>query len=384
MSEQKTKVRYDYGLLKKYCEENNVDLKKDYSDESITRNSIIEAKCLKCDDSCSKAFRQFIQTGCFCKVHTKENWIGKRKATNLEKYGVEYGFQSQEIKDKIKATNLEKYGVEYGFQSQEIKDKIKATNLEKYGCERVAQSEEIKEKKKATSLERYGVECSLQNKEVKDKIKATCLERYGCEHSLQNKEIQDKKKATNLKKYGYVNPFQNKEIREKTKATNLEKYGCENPSQSEEIKDKIKATNLEKYGCETPLQNIEISERASKNAYKAYDYIFPSGRIERIQGYEKFMLNDLLQKEAIQEDDIVVARSGVPTVWYKDTNGKKRRYFVDCFVKSQNRCIEAKSTWTASKKKDSIYLKQQALKDAGYKCEIWIYGAHGEMVQEIK
>ena len=89
-------------------------------------------------------------------------------------------------------------------------------------------------------------------------------------------------------------------------------------------------------------------------------------------------------KEAIQEDDIVVARSAVPTVWYKDNNGKKRRYFVDCFVKSQNRCIEAKSTWTASKKKDIIYLKQQALKDAGYKCEIWIYDAQGEMVEEIK
>lgn len=315
MSEQKTKVRYDYGLLKKYCEENNVDLKKDYSDESITRDSIIEAKCLKCDDSCSKAFRQFIQTGCFCKVHTKENRNGKRKAT----------------------------------------------------C-----------------LERYGCENPSQNKEVKDKLKATNLKRYGCETPLQNKEIKEKTKATNLKKYGYVNPFQNKEIKDKMKATNFEKYGCEHVSQNKEIRDKQKATILKRYGVETPLQNKEVSERASKNAYKAYDYIFPSGRIERIQGYEKFMLNDLLQKEAIQEDDIVVARSAVPTVWYKDNNGKKRRYFVDCFVKSQNRCIEAKSTWTASKKKDIIYLKQQALKDAGYKCEIWIYDAQGEMVEEIK
>ena len=177
---------------------------------------------------------------------------------------------------------------------------------------------------------------------------------------------------------------QNKEIRDKQKATNFEKYGCENVSQNKEIRDKQKATCLERYGCENPAQNPELSERASKNAYKAYDYIFPSGRIERIQGYEKFMLNDLLQKEAIQEDDIVVARSAVPTVWYKDNNGKKRRYFVDCFVKSQNRCIEAKSTWTASISEDIIYLKQQALKDAGYKCEIWIYDSHGEMVEEIK
>lgn len=104
------------------------------------------------------------------------------------------------------------------------------------------------------------------------------------------------------------------------------------------------------------------------------------------------MLNDLL-KEGILEEDIVVNRSEVPEVWYKDTSGKERRYFVgryfvgryfvDYFIKSQNRCIEAKSTWTTEKKQDCIYLKQQALKDAGYKCEIWIYNVKGEMVKKI-
>jgi hypothetical protein len=49
------------------------------------------------------------------------------------------------------------------------------------------------------------------------------------------------------------------------------------------------------------------------------------------------MLNDLLQKENISEDDIIVDRSDVPSVWYEDLKGKKHRYFVDCFIKSQNR-----------------------------------------------
>ena len=134
----------------------------------------------------------------------------------------------------------------------------------------------------------------------------------------------------------------------------------------------------------TQRKNSEISEKASKNAYKAYEYTFPSGRIERIQGYEKYMLNDLLEKEQVHEDDIVVNRSDVPCVWYEDLNGKQHRYFVDCFIKSQNRCIEAKSTWTAYKKQDCIYLKQEALKDAGYGCEIWIYDADGEIVEKIE
>jgi hypothetical protein len=37
----------------------------------------------------------------------------------------------------------------------------------------------------------------------------------------------------------------------------------------------------------------------------------------------------------------------------------------------------------ATKKKDCIYLKQQALKDAGYKCEIWVYDGKGELVNKI-
>ena len=96
------------------------------------------------------------------------------------------------------------------------------------------------------------------------------------------------------------------------------------------------------------------------------------------------MLNELLQQENLLEDDIIVNRKDVPTIWYEEDSGKKRRYFVDCFIKSQNRCIEAKSTWTAEKQQDCIYLKQQALKDAGYLCEIWIYDSKGQKVECYK
>ena len=92
------------------------------------------------------------------------------------------------------------------------------------------------------------------------------------------------------------------------------------------------------------------------------------------------MLDELLNEENISQEDIFVKRSEMPEVWYHDTNGKKHRYFVDCFIKSQNRCIEAKSTRTAELKKDNIFLKQQSLKDAGYDCEIWVYNQKGEKV----
>lgn len=41
---------------------------------------------------------------------------------------------------------LERYGVENGFQSEEIKEKIRKTSLEKYGCEHYRQNQEMKEK----------------------------------------------------------------------------------------------------------------------------------------------------------------------------------------------------------------------------------------------
>ena len=406
-----SKIRYNHEYLQQFCKENGIELTKDYSLEKVNRDTIIEAKCLTegCDDICSKKFKEINRNnkvGCYCKTHKKENANNNRKQSSLNKYGVEnisqlenvknkkintnltnfgvkHTFQSEKIKEKIKETCLEKYGTEYASQSGEVKDKFKQTCLEKYGGVSPMCNIEIRNKSKLTCLNNYGVESPFQLQEIRDKAKQTNLEKYGVEHISQSQQFKDNFKQTSLEKYGTEHPFQCEEVKAKQKKTLIEKYGVEHNSQTQIYKDNFKQTSLEKYGTEHPAQNAEVSEKASKNAYKAYDYIFPSGRIERIQGYEKYMLNDLLQKECILEDDIVVKRSEVPSVWYEDTNGKNRRYFVDCFIKSQNRCIEAKSSWTAAKKKDCIYFKQHALKDAGYKCEIWIYNGKGELVEKV-
>jgi hypothetical protein len=57
---------------------------------------------------------------------------------------------------------------------------------------------------------------------------------------------------------------------------------------------------------------------------------------------------------------------------------------VDIYIPSQKRCIESKSIWTAKKKKDNIFLKQNAGKELGYHYEIWIYDGKGKKVQEHK
>ena len=376
-------IRYNNELLQSYFLKNNITSTTDYSKVNLTRDYIIKEKCLNCDDLCNKNFRSFINTGCYCKKHMTQISITKAKATNLERYGFECSLQSEDVKTKIKATNMERLGVEYPTQSEDVRNKGKVTCLKKYGVEYPTQSKDVKTKMKATNIERLGVEYPTQSEDVRNKGKVTCLKNFGVENPFQSEEIKDKIKATNLENYGFEYASQSEEIKDKKKETNLEKYGFECSLQSEEIKDKIKATCLKKYGVEHPMQNAEFSEKMSKNAYKGYDYTFPSGRIERIQGYENYMLNDLLFKENVDENDIIVNRNEVPEIWYEDSNGAKHRYFVDCFIKSQNRCIEAKSTWTAEKKQDCIYLKQQALKDAGYSCEIWIYNSKGEIVEKI-
>jgi hypothetical protein len=192
-------------------------------------------------------------------------------------------------------------------------------------------------------------------------------------------------KQNNLAKYGkeyilQVNEFREKG-KEKIKLTCLEKYGVEYPLQNEEIKNKIKQTCLAKYGVEHPSQDPNISEKQSKNAYKSKVYTFPSGRIEKIQGYENFMIDELLENN-ILEDEICVSRKNVPEIWFINSKGKKSRYFIDCFIRSENKCIEVKSKWTL--KKEDVFLKHQAVKDAGFDSEIWVYDKKGNKIETYK
>jgi hypothetical protein len=375
------KLRYDYNLLKSICDEGGVTLLINYKDAYVTRDTRIIGKCILCDKSFDKSLNMLHKQknyGCLsCAKLLKTERI---KCTMFKKYGVEHAAQSELFRDKMKKTTFERYGCEYGLQNEDIKAKIRQTNLETYGCEYGLQNEEVKNKTKETNLERYGVENPMQNKEIHDKTSQTNLKRYGCEYPCQNEEIKAKMKQTNLEKYGFEYGFQNEEIKAKIVQTCLDKYGVEHVTQAKEFKDKAKQTNLERYGVEYITQNPDILEKAIKCMYKSKDYILPSGNILQIQGYENYALDYLLQTENVCEDDIITGCKNVPTIWYNDIDGKKRRHFVDIFIPNQNRCIEVKSTWTAHINNATIFLKQLAAKELGYKYEILVYDGKGQIV----
>jgi hypothetical protein len=237
--------------------------------------------------------------------------------------------------DRIKNTMTEKYGVEYAAQTDIFKDKMRKSSLAKYGCEYAAQSDIFKEK-----------------------IKQTNLEKYGCEYGLQSELVKDK-----------------------SRITNLEKYGCEYATQSDIFKDKMRKSCLEKYGVEHVSQNQEIHEKQNKNSYYLKNYVFPSGKTVKIQGYENFALDELIHKYDFHENDMITGCKNVPELWYIDNNNKKHRHFVDIYLPTINKCIEVKSTWTLKKQKDIVLLKQQAAKDLEYLYEIWVYDNKGNKVE---
>lgn len=330
------KVKFDLTMLKQVCDDKNILLIDDYSNIFVNRDTIIKGICLTtvCKNIFEKPFRQLLKIGGYCKNCSKENG-----------------------KIKIKETTFSHYGVDCALKSQVIRDKSNVTHLLKYGVIHNSQLDKIKQQKKDKSIEKYGVEYPLQSHEIREQIK-----------------------KTNIEKYGVENPQQNQEIKEKVIQTNIEKYGANCYFQTEEFKNKSIETNLEKYGVVHHSQNSNIADKMLKGSYNKKQYSLPSGNVINYQGYENFAFDELLNIEKINETDIVVNRKDVPTIWYNDKNGKKHRHYVDFYIKSQNRCVEVKSTWTINQDKNNVFEKQTAAIDLGYKYDIWIFNNKGNKI----
>jgi hypothetical protein len=319
-----------YQTLMNFVTKNNVELLRDYKNIQMTTRTIIEGYCIydDCKEIFTKEFTQFIEMGGpFCPYHVIINAQIKSKNFCLEKYNTEYVFQNEEIRQQIKNTCLNKYGVQNPMENKQVQENTKKTCLDRYNVEYIFQSELFKQKSKITCLKKYGVEYSSQSKIVRDKCIKTCLDRYNVE---------------------YV-------------------------SQSKIFRDKCIKTSLENYGVAHPMQNSIIAERWFINSIQNKDYILPSGKIIKIQGYENLALDILLNENKIDENDIITSRIDVPKIWYETADNKQHRYFTDIYISSQNLCIEVKSTWTYRKDQIKILLTQHVIINSGYNFEVWIF-----------
>jgi RNA recognition motif-containing protein len=100
--------------------------------------------------------------------------------------------------------------------------------------------------------------------------------------------------------------------------------------------------------------------------YKYKEYIMPSGKIVKVQGYENKALDILIQKYT--EDDIIVELKEINKIFKFRylLNNKEHRYFPDFYIKSTNTIIEVKCEWTYNIDKEKNELKKQCCLDNGF------------------
>jgi len=143
------------------------------------------------------------------------------------------------------------------------------------------------------------------------------------------------------------------------------------------IYEKRKKNNIIKYGVEYPMQNIEIQIKSQKNAKKFKEYIMPSGNMRKVQGYEPFALDILIQ--IYTEEQLKTNRKEVPRIKYI-VNEKDKYYFPDIYIPDENKIIEVKSMWTFNLHKEIVNLKKEACISQGYIYEIWCFNHKGEKI----
>lgn len=112
-----------------------------------------------------------------------------------------------------------------------------------------------------------------------------------------------------------------------------------------------------------------VSDRLAKTHGNYKDFILPSGKTVKLQGYEPQALKNLLEEYV--ETDIVIGIKNINEcigkITYIEKDGVEHRYYPDFYVKSENAIIEVKSQWTYEKWKERNELKKQACLDKGFK-----------------
>jgi len=225
---------------------------------------------------------------------------------------------------------------------------------------------------KATNLNKYGVENPMQRQEVVEKLKNNNIEKYGYTNYTQTKEYKDrlvneinpKIVATNMLKYGVSNVFQSEQIKQKIVETNISKYGKISYNQTDTAKERIKKTNLMKYGVEYPSQNPEILIKSMKNSHRYKEYVWNTGEISLVQGYEPIVLTEL-ENQGYKFQDVLTSASDMPEIYY-EFEGCSKRYIPDIFIPKKNLVIEVKSDYTLKKEWDKNKAKFEATKKLGY------------------
>ena len=218
------------------------------------------------------------------------------------------------------------------------------------------------EKTKNRCQKLYGKDHFLQVDLIRQKIINTVSNRYGKSNYLQTDDFKRKSKVTWLDNYGVDNPQKSYSVKTKTKNIIISKYGVPTLHLNEKIRQKFTNTMMERYGTRHALQNMDLFEKHSKHMYLWKDYVLPSGKIIKLQGYEHKFLDCIFTYKLYDEDDIIPH----PKIRFKYIrDGSERFYFPDFLIKSINEIVEVKS-WYTLELDINIQLKCNSVIDNDY------------------
>ena len=273
-------------------------------------------------------------------------------------------------------TNVERYGVQNPFSAPQIKEQIKQTCLTKYGETHHMKVETIRQKAEQTNLKKIGVKYAFHTPESFEKIRNTCLKRYGKQFPLQNSFIQAKITQKWLEKVGANRPMSNQNY---WKNCMLEKYGVDHYSKTDQFKIDYVNACLNKYGVDHPMKTVQVFEKVMASSFCRKPFVYPSGRIDYILGYEGIAIKELL--ESYNEKDIITNIWCIPTFTYKRFNSTARPllnkefsmsiYYPDILL--PDKIIEVKSKYLYKRDEQNIIEKMMAVVKSGYNCELWVY-----------
>lgn len=236
---------------------------------------------------------------------------------------------------------------------------------------------------KRVIIERYRTDNISKLDSVKTNKKNKAQEKYGVDNISQSSIIKRKKVNTSIKHYGVDNISKSDVIKQKKIETCRKNYGVDYPSQSKIVLDKYVKTIQKKYGIEfTNISQVsEIMDKKLLTGICAKKYVLPSGRIVKIQGYENYGIEYLLNA-GILENDIVVGNKEIENeiglFWFYDSKKNKNcRYFPDIYVRSKHKIYEVKSTYTINLNANLINMKKQSIIAKGFDFEFLVFNNKG-------
>lgn len=189
--------------------------------------------------------------------------------------------------------------------------------------------------------------CKGSHNSLKSRTQArtTLKNNWGVEHALQSPVLLKKSRETLKENWNVENPMYSQEIKDKMIELSREKFGTDNPFQNIKVRQRHTATLKLKYGSHIDnISQIPTAQlKKEKSQYTHKDYMLPSGKIIRYQGYEDRFLDKFLKFNI--EDNLEFDQK--PNILYKlninDT--VKKTYFPDIFLKN-NTIVEIKSDYT--------------------------------------